>query len=199
MRDVLNTVVWILPTAAVCFLRKRIKKKVFLVIIWLCIALLAFEGVEQLYCSLRFSSPEEAMQYLSSDPIAGIAEGEHSCLVLTKTDSTSYQNNFLIKTENGYRLNGDASFPGVVITETQRETIQASNGFSATLYSIGGTTDHYVLGLFLETVGSEIQITDTQGTVFQTITHQASDTDNMVLAYAFVGPVDDNYQLLISE
>lgn len=199
MNSVLNTVVWVLPTAAVCLLRKRIRKKGFLVLLWLCMAVLLFEGIKQINRSLRFSSPEDAIGYLSSAPVVGIAEGEHSCFVITKTGNTSYQNNFLFKTEDGYKLDGyDAALPGVVMTGIRQETILASNGIPVTLYSVGGTTDHYVSGFFFETVGREIQITDTQGTVFQRITNQAGDTDNVVLVYAFVGPVDGSYQVLAS-
>ncbi|WP_204652294.1 hypothetical protein, partial [Gemmiger formicilis] len=64
--------------------------------------------------------------------------------------------------------------------------------------SVNGTSDCYAYGTFFEPAGSKIQITDTNGTVFQTISLLPAGSETAVLAYACVGPVNAGYGVQVA-
>ena len=138
---------------------------------------------------LQFSSQEEAIQQLFDGKVVDIVEGKDSSFVITEestvTEGPQFINNYLIKTNDGYRV---ATF-----FEKQDRTILMENGIFVSVCSIEGTQDYYAYSFYPEPVGQEIVITDTNGTVFKTITMKTEGTSNIVFAYAYVETVGDNY------
>lgn len=137
----------------------------------------------------QFSSQEEAIQQLFDGKVVDIVEGKDSSFVITAeatvTEGPQFINNYLIKTNDGYRA---ATF-----FEKQDRTILMDNGMFVSVCSIEGTQDYYAYGFYPEPVGQETVITDTNGTVFKTITMKTGGTSNIVFAYAYVETVGDNY------
>lgn len=138
---------------------------------------------------LQFSSQEEAIQQLFDGKVVDVMEGKDSSLVITAggtvTEGPQFINNYLIKTNDGYRA---ATF-----FEKRDRTILMDNGMFVSVCLIEGTQDYYAYGFYPEPVGQETTITDTNGTVFKTITMKMGETSNIVFAYAYVETVGDNY------
>lgn len=138
---------------------------------------------------LQFSSQEEAIQHLFNGEVVDVVEGKGSCFVITAegtaTEGPQLINNYLIKTKAGYRA---ATF-----FEKRERTFLMDDGTFVSVCSIEGTQDSYAYGFYPDPVGQETVITDTNGTVFKTITVQTGGTDNVVFAYAYVEAVGDHY------
>lgn len=152
--------------------------------------LIALGLVKELKSSpLQFSSQEEAIRHLFNGEVVDVVEGKGSCFVITAegtaTEGPQLINNYLIKTKDGYRA---ATF-----FEKRDRTILTDDGMFVSVCSIEGTQDSYAYGFYLNPVGQETVITDTNGTVFKTITVQTGGTDNVVFAYAYVEAVGDHY------
>lgn len=139
--------------------------------------------------SYVFSTQEEASQKLFDGDVVDVVEGKDSSFVITTkvslTEGPQLINNYLIKTENGYRA--------ATYFEIRDRTIDMDNGLFASVCSIEGTRDYYVYGFYPESVGQKTVITDTNGTVFRTITMETGGTSNIIFAYAYVETVGDDY------
>lgn len=138
---------------------------------------------------LHFSSQEEAIRKLFDGKVVDVVEGKNSSFVITAggtaTEGPQFINNYLIKTNDGYRA---ATF-----FEKRDRTIIMDNGMFVSVCSIEGTRDCYAYGFYPETIGQETVVTDTNGTVFKTITIKTGGTNDIVFAYAYVETIGDNY------
>lgn len=141
--------------------------------------------------SYVFSTQEEASQQLFDGDVVDVVEGKDSSFVITTkvslTEGPQLINNYLIKTEDGYRA--------ATYFEIRDRTIDMDNGLFASVCSIEGTRDYYVYGFYPESVGQKTVITDTNGTVFRTITMETGGTSNIIFAYAYVETVGDDYEI----
>lgn len=140
---------------------------------------------------VQFPSQEEAIQQLFDGDVVDVVEGKDSSFVITAkvslTEGPQLINNYLIKTEDGYRA--------ATYFEIRDRTIVMDNGTFVSVCSIEGTRDYYVYGFYPKTVGQETVITDTNGTVFKTITMKTGGTSNIEFAYAYVGTVGEDYEV----
>lgn len=139
---------------------------------------------------LCFQTPEDASRYLSTDPIVDTVEGENSCLVITQKDRSTFNNNFFMKSGDGYRA--------ITPFQLQRNQMQLGNGRTASIYTIKGTMDDYVLFFDTTPIDRESVITDTNGTVFRTVTFETGTADNVIFAYAYVGQIGEDYEVYVT-
>lgn len=185
MYIIVNLLAWITLIIGALIVRKRVKKKVFGV----AIIALAFivVGVLSLKInnSLLYDTPEDVMQYLFRGEIVDVVEGPDSCCVVTRKGNSSYEVTLLRKVENKYRL--------LAGTEQKRETINADSGEFIAILSVDGTADEYAYGVFFEPADNGIEIQDTNGTVFRKMVTETGYSKNSVLAYAYIGQVDEDY------
>lgn len=173
---------------AIIIVVKKVKKKAFRIALVICVTL----GISA--CSLfggallRFQTPEDAVRFLSTGKIVGFVEGEDSCMVITQVNKTDYQNEFLMKAGNEYRI--------LDFFEYKERTVYTDNGIPVVISSIKGTADHYATSLYSEVFGSGMK--DSNGTVFQVITNDAGREFGIVSTYAYVGHIDENYKVYLT-
>ena len=173
---------------AIIIVVKKVKKKAFRIALVICVTL----GISA--CSLfggallRFQTPEDAVRFLSTGKIVGFVEGEDSCMVITQVNKTDYQNEFLMKAGNEYRI--------LDFFEYKEQTVYTDNGIPVVISSIKGTADHYATSLYSEVFGSGMK--DSNGTVFQVITNDAGREFGIVSTYAYVGHIDENYKVYLT-
>lgn len=170
-------------------------KSVFLRRVVVCVfAFAAFAAVGFGYTLFCFPSPDEAMRFISAGTIVGMAEGKESCLVQTQGDDMGINDNFLLKTDKGYRI--------LAPFEVQRTHIFLDNQGPLYIGEVKGTADAYVSGLFSEPVGSKIRITDSNGSEFKMLVDESGQelggSVNLLNAYAYVGRVDDDYEIYVT-
>lgn len=190
MYNIISSLGWLTLIIGAIIVCKWVKKKVLGVIL-LILAVLAVGAVSlKARTSLWFETPAEAAQFLAKGEMIAAIEGQDSCCLITEQSSTEHLCCLLGKENGRYRL--------LAASEWNSENIRADDGMAVTILSVNGTSDHYAYGTFFEPTGSEIQITDTNGLVFQTISLLPTGAETAVLAYACVGPVDDNYGVQVS-
>lgn len=169
-------------------------KSVFLRRVVVCVfALGAFAAVGFGYTLFYFPLPEEAIRFLSAGTIVGMAEGKESCLVLTQGDDMVINDNFLLKTDKGYRI--------LAPFEVQRTHIPLDNQGPLYIGEVKGTADAYASGLFSEPVGSEIKITDSNGSAFKMLVDESGQelgfSVNLLNAYAYIGQAGEEYEIYV--
>ena len=188
MYEIIQRLSIVIIGLAIIIVVKNVKKKAFRTVLVICVVL----GISA--CSLfggsllRFQTPEDAAHFLSTGKVVGFVEGEDSCMVITQVNDTDYQNDYLMKVGNEYRI--------LNFFEHQEQTIYTDNGVPVIVSSIKGTADHYATSLYSEVFGSGMK--DSNGTVFQVITNDAGKEFGVVSAYARVGPVDEDYQVMVT-
>ena len=191
MYSVRNLLSWVIVIAGGYIIHKHVKKKALGVVILLLILIASDVVYSKIDSSTFFNTPEEAAQYLSAGRVAVTIEGQDSCCILTTEDETTYVTRLLGKVNNRYRILGRS--------EWTLDTTVADDGMPVSLYFVDGTTDHYAVGTFFEPADSKIQITDTNGTVFSsTIVSSEQLSDKTIFAYARVGPVGEDYQVMVT-
>lgn len=185
MYIIVNLLAWITIIIGALIVRKRVKKKAFgvaiVVLTFIVVGVLSLK----INNSLLYDTPEDVMQYLFRGEIVDIVEGPDSCCVVTRKDNSSSEVTLLRKVENKYRL--------LAGTEQKSETIHADSGEFIGILSVDGTADAYAYGVFFEPAGNGIEIQDTNGTVFRKMVTETGYSKNSVLAYAYIGQVDEDY------
>lgn len=173
---------------AIIIVVKKVKKKAFRIALVICVTLGISASSLFGGALLRFQTPEDAVRFLSTGRVVGFVEGEDSCMVITQVNETDYQNDYLMKAGNEYRI--------LNFFEYKEQTIYTDNGIPVVISSIKGTADHYATSLYSEVFGSGMK--DSNGTVFQVITNDAGSEFGVVSAYAYVGHIDENYEVYLT-
>lgn len=190
MYNSINPLGWLTLIIGAVIVYKWVKRKALGVVV-LILAVIAVGAVSlKVRTSLWFETPAEAALFPADGTMIAAIEGQDSCCLITEQSRTEHQIHLLGKENNRYRL--------LAASEWNSENIQADDGMAVTILSVNGTSDCYAYGTFFEPAGSKIQITDTNGTVFQTISLLPAGSETAVLAYACVGPVNAGYGVQVA-
>lgn len=190
MNIFVDLLAWAALIIGALILRKRVKKKSFRIAILVLAFITAGVLSQKLNHSLLYDTPEDAMRYLFRGEIADVVEGPDSCCVVTRKSNSSYEVTPLRKVQNKYRL--------LAWSEKKHETIQADSGEFIAILSVAGTADEYAYGVFFEPADNGIEIQDTNGTVFRKVVTDTGYSMNAVFAFAYIGPVDDTYEVHVT-
>ena len=128
--------------ATVLLVKKKLNKKSFLK--WLVVALnvvlvivITFFPFEQLF--LRSDTPERLFAQLNSgQTIINIADGNDSCMIVSRSTNQNYSETFYLKTDHGYKTAN--IIPWKIVGE-----ISFDSG-SFQIIQVVGTNDYYLLG-----------------------------------------------------
>lgn len=180
-----NLLAWIAIIVGVYIIHKKVKKKVLGVAV-LILAVLACCALSlKVNTSVWFDTPSDVAKYLSNGKMIAAIEGQDTCCIIIEQSSVNHKFCLLGKESNRHRI--------LTASEWTSGEVEADDGMRVSLMSANGTPDGYAYGTFFEPVGSEILITDTNGTVFTTTTLETAGSENVILAYAYVGPIGDDY------
>lgn len=190
MYILVNSLAWVALIIGALIIRKRVKKKVFGIAILVLVFIAAGVLSQKINNSWLYDTPEDAVRYLFRGEIVDVVEGPDSCCVVTRKGNSSYEVTLLRKVENKYKL--------LAGTEQKRETINADSGDFIAILSVDGTADEYAYGVFFEPADNGIEIQDTNGTVFRKVVTETGYSKNSVFAYAYIGQVDDTYEVHVA-
>lgn len=186
MYNIVHVLQWIVLIAGTAIIYKWVKKKILGIIV-LVIVIFAMGALN---ISMPFDTPDDAINHLVHGKIVGTVEGQDSYCVVTSKGDLSCEITLLGREGNAYRVLDGFDYA--------HDTVQAEDGTFFVILSVNDTDDQFAYGALFIPAGSQVEVQDTNGTVFETVVTETGYSLNGVAAYAHVGPVDEDYGIHVT-
>lgn len=120
---------------------KKLKILLFIVIILSLTIITSLSTTSLINHFSNFKTPENAFNFTHSEKIVDIIQGDESCMIIYKTDDNVLSWDFVLKSENKYKIPYDFTSKQVL------QSLSKKGNFS--IYNVKGTNDYYITGIIV--------------------------------------------------
>ena len=120
---------------------KKLKILLFIVIILSLTIITSLSTTSLINYFSNFETPEDAFDFLHSEKIVDIIKGDESCMIIYKTDDNVLSWDYVLKSEDKYKIPYDFSSKQVF------QSLSEKGNFS--IYNIKGSNDYYITGIIV--------------------------------------------------